>query len=278
MKSLARLSKSLKLNDDGIWRSKSSTEINYPKNGNEFCFEMEDRSYWFEHRNNCILSIIQRYPPSGPILDVGGGNGFVAQQLQREGLAVSLLEPGSLGANNARKNRQINEVINSTFEAANFPNESLSAVGLFDVLEHIEEDGLFLKNVWLTLKPGGYLYATVPAFNFLWSASDNYAEHCRRYSKKMITKLIGTSFSLRYFSYFFSSLFVPILFLRTIPYWLWKKNDGSLLSSDKEFGLDESFFVDLLKWFLGYELKYIKSGKTLPIGSSCLLVLEKNVL
>jgi len=276
MKSIAQLSKSLQLNDGGIWISKSLTEINYPDDGNEFCFELEDRSYWFKHRNNCIISIIERYAPSGPILDVGGGNGFVAQRIQSEEFEVSLLEPGKFGANNARKNRQINEVINSTFEGANFPNESLPAVGLFDVLEHIDKDDEFLHNVWLSLKPSGYIYATVPALNFLWSASDNYAKHCRRYNKKMITKLIGSSFSLRYFSYYFSFLFVPTFFLRTMPYFLGLKKDGSLLPSDKEFGVNEGFFVNLITDLLNLEHKFIKSGKTIPIGSSCLLVLEKN--
>ena len=100
------------------------------------------------------------------------------------------MEPGRLGAKNAKDHRQILEVINSTFEGANFPNESLSAVGLFDVIEHIGQDDAFLHSIWQSLKPGGYVYATVPAFNYLWSASDNYAEHCRRYNKKMIIKLI----------------------------------------------------------------------------------------
>jgi len=276
MKSIAQLSKSLQLSDDGIWISKSLTEINYPYDGNEFCFEMEDKSYWFKHRNNCITSIIRRYTPSGPILDVGGGNGFVAQGIQSEGFAVSLLEPGKFGANNARKNRRITEVINSTFEEANFPNESLSAVGLFDVLEHIANDDAFIHNIWLSLKPGGYIYATVPAFNLLWSTSDNYAEHCRRYNKKMIKKLIDNSFLLKYFSYYFSFLFVPTLFLRTMPYCFGMKNNGSLLSSDKEFGVYNGFLVRLLTYFLNLEHKFLKSGKTIPIGSSCLMVLEKN--
>jgi len=149
-------------------------------------------------------------------------------------------------------------------------------VGLFDVLEHIEKDDAFLHGIWLSLKPKGYVYATVPVFNFLWSASDNYAEHCRRYNKKMVAKVTGNLFTLRYFSYYFSFLFVPTLFFRTMPYFLGLKKDGSLLSSNKEFGVNEGFFVNIMSYFLNFELKFIKSGKTLPIGTSCLLVLEKN--
>ncbi len=45
----------------------------------------------------------------------------------------------------------------------------IGAIGLFDVLEHIENEAGFLKQLREVLKTGGRLYLTVPAFRWLWS-------------------------------------------------------------------------------------------------------------
>jgi hypothetical protein len=51
----------------------------YPDEGNEACFQIEDQSFWFRHRNDCIRELAQNLPPKwkGPIFDGGGGNGFL---------------------------------------------------------------------------------------------------------------------------------------------------------------------------------------------------------
>src|SRR4029078_9351796 len=58
-----------------------------------------------------------------------------------------------------------------------------SLIGLFDVLEHIDDDEgtlLFLASV---LEPGGYLALTVPANPFLFDEMDELAHHRRRYRR-----------------------------------------------------------------------------------------------
>jgi len=263
-----------KLNDDGIYILDIQSEVNYPNDGNQFCFSLEEKSYWFKHRNNCIISLINKFPPSGRILDIGGGNGFVSQRIQKEGYPISLLEPGEVGARNAKNIREIDEVINCTFEDAKFPNDYLDNVGLFDVLEHIEDDGEFLKRIWSVLKPNGYVYATLPAYNSIWSYSDDHAEHFRRYNKKKIKSLLGGSFSLQYFSYFFSALLFPTILFRTFPYRIGRKKKG-VLSSDSEFGITGGILSNLISKVLDLELKYLQSGKNILVGTSCLCVLEK---
>ena len=69
----------LQAGEDGIYYSAASEAISYPEEGNEACFEIEDQSFWFQHRNDCIRELVRNFPPrgSGPIIDVGGGNGFL---------------------------------------------------------------------------------------------------------------------------------------------------------------------------------------------------------
>ncbi len=69
----------LRLGEDGIFYAIGSEAISYPEEGNEACFEVEDHSFWFRHRNDCIQELVRKFPPNGkgPIFDVGAGNGFL---------------------------------------------------------------------------------------------------------------------------------------------------------------------------------------------------------
>ena len=140
---------SLTRNSDGIHYADTSNIVSYPKDGNDNCFEIEENSFWFRHRNNCIIEMIRNYPPNGngPIFDVGGGNGYVAKGLLEAGLEVVLVEPGPAGAINAKK-RGIPHVICATTHTAQFKPGSIPAIGVFDVVEHIEDDIGFLKHLW----------------------------------------------------------------------------------------------------------------------------------
>ena len=119
MVDIQSISSGLKLADDGIWYSQDNQNISYPSEGNENCFAVEDSSFWFRHRNNCIASIVKTYPPedNGTIFDIGGGNGFVSFALANAGFNVALLEPGSVGASNAKK-RGLKNVICATTDTA----------------------------------------------------------------------------------------------------------------------------------------------------------------
>ena len=54
-------------------------------------------------------------------------------------------------------------------------------VGLFDVLEHIDDDDAVLAAARRMLRPGGRLVVTVPRHPFLWSHLDALVDHRRRY-------------------------------------------------------------------------------------------------
>ncbi len=173
MADIQSITTGLKLGKDGIWYGIDTQDISYPPDGNEACFAIEDSSFWFRHRNNCIISAVRSYPPEnkGTIFDIGGGNGFVSLGLANSGFDVALVEPGRTGASNAKR-RGLKTVICATTESARFKPHSLSAVGLFDVVEHIEDDLSFLRFFRSLLKQGGRLYMTVPAYSFLWSEED----------------------------------------------------------------------------------------------------------
>ncbi|HEX3866389.1 MAG TPA: hypothetical protein VHV78_06525, partial [Gemmatimonadaceae bacterium] len=89
-----RFATKLSRGPDSIWIGDDSTKLSYPDHGNQMCFQVEDTSFWFRHRNRCIVEMLRRLPPSGTVFDVGGGNGFVTAGLLKAGFDSILVEPG----------------------------------------------------------------------------------------------------------------------------------------------------------------------------------------
>jgi len=270
-----RLTKNLILKN-GIWFSKERSTVSYPVEGSSICRKIEDFSYWFKHRNRCIISIIKSFSNNETFVDVGGGNGIVAHSLQMVGISSILLEPNLTGIKNAKK-RGLKNLICSSLEDGKFAKESVGAAGLFDVIEHIDNDLEFLKKVNVLLKKGGKIYLTAPAFQFLWSDEDKFAGHFRRYTvNNLKDKLEASGFKLIYSTYYFSILVIPILLTRSIPslFRLRQKENG--VGYEKEHKLKPDLIGNLIRKTLEWEIERIGKLKPIPFGSSCLIVAQKD--
>ena len=55
----------LQAGEDGIFYAAGAEAISYPEEGNKACFEVEDQSFWFRHRNGCIRELVRNFPPRG---------------------------------------------------------------------------------------------------------------------------------------------------------------------------------------------------------------------
>ena len=186
---LKQISRNLEQSPQGDWLCKSMCAVSYPEWGNQACFDVEDSSFWFRHRNACILEVMRQYPPPGPLFDIGGGNGFIAKAMQDAGLEVVLVEPGGAGTTNARK-RGIQHVVRATLEDAGFLSGTLPAVGLFDVVEHMADDQLALANIASTLREGGRAIVLVPQGQSIYGTLDVVLGHHRRYSEQDLSNVM----------------------------------------------------------------------------------------
>lgn len=261
---------SLERGERGIWFSRNRSEVSYPSSANETCYQIEDSSFWFQHRNRCIVAAFRALPPAGIVFDVGGGNGFVSLGLENDGWETVLVEPGITGSMNARE-RGLENVICSTLEDAGFHDHSLPAVGIFDVLEHVQDDRRFLRKINEVLIRRGRIYITVPAYQWLWSADDIFAGHFRRYTlSSLASALDQEDFDVEFASYIFAVLPVPVLMRRTIPSRLGIRSVASPDSASDH--LSSIRVHGLLGFLFAWELKAIESQRSIPFGSSCLLV------
>lgn len=274
MKDLFQSTQGLTLDEHGIWQANRQSSVSYPEAGHQGCFAVEDDSFWFQHRNQCITSLVRRYPPGAEetVLEIGGGNGVVSKALQQAGYRVALLEPGAEGAMNAKR-RGVATVIRGTLEDVGFQPQSQAAVGLFDVIEHIADEVDFLAQVRTIVRPGGRLYLTVPAWQWLWSVQDVEAGHFRRYSRAQIERRITEAgFEVDFSSYLFWTLPLPVLLLRALPYRLGLQRPGpSDAETATDHGTEGGLGARLLSWTLGPEAGRLRKGKRIPFGSSCII-------
>jgi SAM-dependent methyltransferase len=276
---LTTISRNLEQTAEGVWCCRSLSPISYPEWGNEVCFHVEDSSFWFRHRNACILEAVRQYPPAGPLFDIGGGNGFVAKSMQDAGLEVVLVEPGTVGAANARR-RGIQYVVRATLEDAGFLPDSLPAISLFDVVEHMENDRKFLERIRFHLSANGRVYLTVPAYQSLWSLEDIVAGHHRRYSSRAIRELLAEAgFAVEFLTGFFQFLPPAIFALRVIPFRLGlaisPKADevGSKIRWQHE--IKSGWISRPLNWIQQRETKRIRCRRQARFGASWLVVARR---
>ena len=275
MQRLDLIATNLSLGEDGIWYGHEQSRLSYPADGNELCYQVEDDSFWFRHRNRCILQVLRRYPPTGTLFDVGGGNGFVSLGLQRAGIGTVLVEPGKEGARNAAR-RGLHTVICATMEDAGFLPGSLPAIGMFDVLEHVENDLAFLESLHDLLIPDGRIYLAVPAFAFLWSAEDAAAGHFRRYTIGTLTKALDSSgFTVDYSTYFFQWLWLPIFLFRTVPSFIGLRPPSSFIEPRNEHRGPQGLVKRLWDALMEREARAIARGHRIAFGSSCLVVAHR---
>jgi len=187
----------------------------YDPSGLERLFQHEERLFWFRARKQVIKDLFARFVRRDEkIIEVGAGTGNVARMLIAEGYQVAVGEVHRNGLEYAaqygiRERYQFN-VLNAPFR------EHFDVVGLFDVIEHIENDIAAVRNVHQMLRAGGRVIVTVPAHQALWNQSDIVAHHQRRYSPARLQGLFrNNGFRILQLRGFFVSL-LPLLYLRTI--------------------------------------------------------------
>jgi SAM-dependent methyltransferase len=271
---LSQLSRKLTKDASGIWTPTDGVRerVSFPDYGHGECFAMEDDSFWFQHRNECIYRALVRHPFEGPIVDIGGGNGAVACDLVRRGIPTILVEPAPDGAHNAKR-RGLRDVVCATLDQAAFEPNSFGAAGLFDVIEHVKEDIRLLRSVHHVLRPGGIVCITVPAHTWLWSANDHHAGHLRRYTERsLFAALSEASFTVRYSTYFFAPLVLPLFLLRSLRHRLRPRTLESMKEAANDEHSPSPHVRRVMDALLAPEGRRIGLGRRIPVGTSCLVV------
>jgi len=242
----------------------------------EFLFEMEQKHFWHIGRKEIIYDVLKRNTPHLAelrMLEIGCGNGSVLAYLKENGVNIGGGDIFIEGLKFCQQRADPVALYQVDILSLPFHND-FDIIGVFDVLEHIEEDEKALAEISQALKPGGTIFITVPAHKLLWSYFDESSNHKRRYSRKeIVTKLERNDFVIKKMSFYMFFLFPLMLSIRIINNTLRRneaKRNARTSIELKTVPLVNRIFLELLrleKWLLRY--------LDLPFGASIMVLAEK---
>lgn len=210
------------------------------------------------------------------ILEVGCSSGFMLR-LMRNHLTDALVM-GSDVVNDSLERLAENlpnvPLFRFDLTCCPLPDNSVDAVVMLNVLEHIEDDATAIQQVYRILKPGGIAVIEVPAGPNLYDIYDELLKHFRRYKSSDLCGLAKkTDFQVVDRSHL-GFFFYP-------GFWLIKQRNKYFLSQNNathhqvvEKSIRNSGSSLFLKVVMRFELMV---GKCLsfPIGTRCLLTIIK---
>lgn len=172
---------------------------------------VEQQHWWFVARRSILVSILDQLdlPKNAKILEIGCGTGGNLKMLSAYGQVDAIeMNPDAV----ALVQREHGETVRVIQGA--LPGVSTDLIGrydlvcMFDVLEHIADEGSALSDVKSLLNVSGKLLVTVPAYAWLWGAHDEFLHHQRRYTLGRLAQCLkANGLSPIKLSYFNSWLF-----------------------------------------------------------------------
>jgi SAM-dependent methyltransferase len=227
----------------------------------------EEKSFWFRSRNALVVWALRRYfPRARSLLEIGCGTGFVLAGIHRalpevELAGSELHEDGLMFAQ-----ERVSRSAFYQMDARRIPfDREFDVVGAFDVLEHIVDDELVLREAFRAARPGGGILLTVPQHPWLWSNVDDFARHKRRYrAGELREKLERAGFAVvRCTS--FVTLLLPLMVASRF-----RQRRGPDRFDPRAEHAHPPLVDSALEWAMRAERRVIRSGLSLPAGGSLL--------
>jgi SAM-dependent methyltransferase len=239
----------------------------------------ESRHFWFRARTRLVLDVIARHAqpkPDDRLLEVGCGPGHLLSRLEQtyprsHVVGTDLYREGlNIARGRCRSPLVHADLLQLPFAAP------FRLIGLFDVLEHLDDDRAAIETLSTHLAPGGVLVVTVPARPDLWSYFDVASRHRRRYTERQLVELLRTSgYEVAYVSYFMAAL-VP---------WVWlyrrlvRRHGPSGAAPALVLAQEEMRIIPIINSLLYVALRLehliLATGVRLPVGTSLVAVARR---
>ncbi len=233
--------------------------------------ETEDRMWYFRALHRRLAHWVGRMTPAGPVkvLDAGCGTGgfLKSAAVKACGWRMTGVDLSPLAVQLARE-RSGAEVREGSITALPFADGEFDAVVTGDVIYHVEDVALALREFARCVKPGGAVIVNEPAYRWLWSYHDDAVESKHRFTRPELKALFRQAGLEVKFASYANCLILPLVVLRRKVFPPKQPTSDVELSSAPVEAL-----LSLAAWL---EFVWMKCGLPLPAGSSVFVVGRKS--
>ncbi len=230
--------------------------------------ELEHHHFWFIGRRQIFFDQLDRMLAGKrglAILEVGCGAGGMLGPLAKYGKVTGLDISRDYIA--YCKSRGHERVLTGSGYELPFADASFDVVTAFDTIEHIPDDERVLAELRRVMKPGGLVFVTVPAYQFLYSQNDRVAHHQRRYTATMLAQRMTRAGlavqKISYFNTFLFPLILPAVLVLKLKERLFGLPDGQTNLSHRFAGPVNALFG----WIMSSE-RWLLRNMEFPFGHS----------
>lgn len=217
--------------------------------------EQQNYQHWYYTcKKSALLKLIENNTPSY-VLDIGAGSGYFTKSILDDTEAVSAICIDSAYTKTGKENYNGKQIAYyNRIEDCNKADLLL----LMDVLEHVDDDKLFLETCLNAVSHNTYVVVTVPAFQFLWSTHDIFLDHKRRYTLNGLEHLLKEMNVERIRGcYYFSNIFPLVAIIRLFLRFF--KKDSRNIASDLR--INNRYINKLFQWICYLEKFYFKYNR-----------------
>jgi SAM-dependent methyltransferase len=242
---------------------------------------VKELDYWWHVGKRAIVySLLRRYLAPGAAgsrmaLDLGCGAGLNLDHLAE--YAVPVGTDFSEEALRFCLERGHTRLCKADAAELPFRDRQFDIITALDVIEHLDDDVVALAELRRTLKPGGLLIVSVPAYPALWSYWDDILGHRRRYTTTTMRRAATTAgLIVRKVSYSNALILAPSAGVRVLKTLQLRAANGAGEGSDPETDfMPVPGWVNraLIKYYM-WEAGTLARGR-LPFGLSVVCVAQR---
>lgn len=217
------------------------------------------------YNKDIALKISRGFKSSDNVLEFGGGIGSIASIIfANKGIKADCVELDPdlrliLKERGFESNASIEEL-----------NKQYDHVYLSNVLEHIEDDVVVLKQIQSVLKEDGRVIIYSPAFQMLYTSFDAQVGHYRRYSLgDLRKKLFQANYTILNYEFVDSLGFFAWIFLKFNNIFRITKASQTNRISHKSFIIYDRYFYPISKLLDSLGLRFL-------LGKNILIIAKKN--
>lgn len=160
--------------------------------------ELDKSHWWMRGRRSVYLGLIRHFTKASPprrILDLGAGIGGFLEGLRDLAAPGGRVFPADIDEESLTHiaARGFPGGVVADGDALPYADGSFDLVCLFDAIEHTADDLAVIHEVARLLAPGGHVFVSVPAYQFLYANNDRVVHHHRRYRRQRLDDLFARS-------------------------------------------------------------------------------------